>query len=71
LQGKRIIRDSAKKIDWPYELKPEELESSITDRYIQPLLDGQKETNISDALYEWAYSIDNLTKSKNALAQNR
>ncbi|PZR06337.1 MAG: hypothetical protein DI539_24485, partial [Flavobacterium psychrophilum] len=60
LQGKRIVRDGAK-IDWPYELKPEERESSITNRYIQPLLDGVKDANISDSLYAWAHSIDNKT----------
>ena len=49
------------KIDWPYELKPEEREGSITDRYIQPLLDGMKSAAISDSLYDWARSIDNKT----------
>ena len=60
LRGKRIVRHNGK-IDWPYELKPEERESSITDRYIQPLLNGMKDTNISDSLYEWARSLDNKT----------
>jgi len=60
LRGKRIVRHNGK-IDWPYELKPEERENSITDRYIQPLLNGMKDTNISDSLYEWARSLDNKT----------
>lgn len=57
LRGKRIVRGGGK-IDWPYELKPEERESSITDRYIQPILDGVKDTDSLDA---WARSIDNKT----------
>jgi monoamine oxidase len=60
LRGKRIVRQNGK-IDWPYELKPEERENSITDRYIQPLLSGMKDTKISDSLYDWARSIDNKT----------
>jgi len=63
LRGKRIVPDNGK-IDWPYELKPEEREGSITDRYIQPLLDGMKSAAISDSLYDWAHSIDNKTLSQ-------
>ena len=60
LRGKRIVPDKGK-IDWPYDLKPEERNGSITDRYIQPLLDGVKDTKISESLYDWARSIDNKT----------
>lgn len=60
LRGKRIVRQNGK-VDWPYNLKPEERENSITDRYIQPLLSGMKDTKISDSLYDWARSLDNKT----------
>lgn len=63
LQGKRIVPNNGK-IDWPYDLKPEEREGSITDRYIQPLLDGVKDTTISDSLYDLARSIDKKTLSE-------
>ena len=60
LRGKRIVPNNGK-IDWPYELKREEREGSITDRYIQPLLNSVNDVSISDSLYEWARSIDNKT----------
>lgn len=60
LRGKRIVPNNGK-IDWPYELKPEEREGSITDRYIQPLLNSVNDVSISDSLYDWARSIDNKT----------
>jgi monoamine oxidase len=60
LKGKRIVPDNGK-IDWPYDLKPEERERSIADRYILSLLDGKKDTAISESLYEWACSIDKKT----------
>lgn len=60
LRGKRIVADNGK-IDWPYELKSEEREGSITNRYIQPLLDGVHDATISNSLYDWAHSIDNKT----------
>lgn len=60
LRGKRIVPDNGK-IDWPYELKPEEREGSITNRYIQPLLDAVHDATISNSLYDWARSIDNKT----------
>ena len=60
LRGKRIVSDNGK-TDWPYELKPEEREGSITNRYIQPLLDGLHDATISNSLYDWARSIDSKT----------
>ena len=60
LRGKRIVPNNGK-IDWPYELKPEEREGSITDRYIQPLLNSVNDVSISDSLYDWARSMDNKT----------
>ncbi len=60
LRGKRIVPENGK-IDWPYELKPEEREGSITNRYIQPLLNSVNDISISDSLYDWARSIDNKT----------
>lgn len=60
LRGKRIVPTNGK-IDWPYELKPEEREGSITNRYIQPLLDGIHDATISNSLYDWVRSIDNKT----------
>ncbi len=60
LRGRRIVPKNGK-IDWPYELKPEELEGSIADRYIQPVVNSVKDVSISDSLYEWARSIDNKT----------
>ena len=63
LRGKRIVPVNGE-IDWPYDLKPEERAGSITDRYVQPLLNGVKDTAISDSLYNWARSIDNKTLSQ-------
>lgn len=60
LRGKRIVPTNGK-VDWPYELKPEEREGSITNRYIQPLLKGVNDVSISDSLSDWARSIDNKT----------
>ncbi len=60
LRGKRIVPVNGK-IDWPYELKPEEREGSIPNRYIQPLLRDMHDASISNSLYEWARSIDNKT----------
>ena len=60
LRGKRIVPNNGK-IDWPYKLKPEEREGSITDRYIQPLLSSVNDVSISDSLYDWARSMDNKT----------
>ena len=60
LRGKRIVPKNGI-IDWPYELKPEEREGSITDRYIQPLLSSVNDVSISDSLYDWARSMDNKT----------
>jgi monoamine oxidase len=60
LRGRRIVPNNGK-IDWPYDLKPEEREGSITNRYIQPLLNSITDVSISDPLYEWARSIDNKT----------
>ena len=45
LRGKRFVPINGK-IDWPYELKPEEREGSITDRYIQPLLNSVNDVSI-------------------------
>ncbi|WP_028523187.1 flavin monoamine oxidase family protein [Runella limosa] len=60
LRGKRIVPNKGK-IDWPYELTPEERDGSITNKYILPLLKGVKDVSISDSLYDWARSIDNKT----------
>ena len=60
LRGKRIVENNGK-TDWPYELKPEEREGSITDRYIQHLLNSVNDVSISDSLYDWARSMDNKT----------
>ena len=60
LRDKRIVPRNGK-IDWPYKLKPEEHEGSITDRYIKPLLVGVKDTSISNSLYNWARSMDKKT----------
>ncbi|GAB3953431.1 flavin monoamine oxidase family protein [Spirosoma harenae] len=60
LRGKRLVANNGK-IDWPYELKPEEREGSITQRYIQPLLKGVTDVSSSDSLADWARSIDNKT----------
>ncbi|MCL6261738.1 FAD-dependent oxidoreductase [Aquiflexum sp. TKW24L] len=60
LRGRRIVPANGK-IDWPYDLKPEEREGSLTDRYIQPLLNGVKDTSLSNSLYDWARSMDNKT----------
>ena len=60
LRGKRIVPVNGK-IDWPYELKPEEREGSITNRYIQPLLEGVVDVSISNSLYNWSRSLDNKT----------
>ena len=60
LRGKRIVPNNGK-IDWPYDLKPEEREGSITDKYIQPLLNSVNDVSISDSLYDWARSMDNKT----------
>lgn len=60
LRGKRILPENGR-INWPYELTPEELEGSITNRYIQPLLDSITDVSISPALYQWALSLDTKT----------
>ena len=60
LRGRRIVPVNGK-IEWPYDLKPEEREGSLTDRYVQPLLKGVKDTTISNSLYDWARSMDNKT----------
>jgi monoamine oxidase len=60
LRGRRIVPVNGK-IDWPYDLKPEERECSLTERYVQPLLNSVKDTTISNSLYAWAQSMDNKT----------
>ena len=60
LRGKRIFQENGK-INWPYELKPEELEGSLTNRYIQPILDTINDVSISPLLYQWARSYDSKT----------
>ena len=60
LRGKRIVPENGK-INWPYHLKPEELEGSITDRYVRPLVEGMDDARISNQLFTWAKSIDHKT----------
>jgi len=60
LRGKRILQENGQ-INWPYELKPEELEGSLTNRYIQPILDTINDVSISPLLYQWARSFDSKT----------